>query len=193
MKYFRADFHLNPGTVWSLSDASLPDGKKVWGEEFRTGKRHQNIPGLAVRVHQAGLPLDFSFTPFGAIVVSERASVLLARHFADVVDLHPVAIIGENGQFYIANFFHIIQCLNVAKSGAVAIQKKSSNRSTDTTYMHVPKLVINRNQIPISLDAFRIKGWTGPLLVSDRMKSAIEFEKFTGLFFELVTLVGDAE
>lgn len=90
---------------------------------------------------------------------------------------------GQNDPYFILNALQIIRCIDDARCGEVLYWLPEDNRPDKLgKYRNVRGLKIDATKVG-DANIFRPWGWTGTLIVSERVKLAMEEEGVTGTRF----------
>jgi hypothetical protein len=171
---------------WVLGDIQ---GKVPWVDpwQFTAGKPANVDPPLTIEVLLKGRILDYSITPHGVPVVTQRGADLLASVCGSQTQLIEVSVQGYPGPFFIANAVNHVVCVDEQRSQGVqrfSAEDGLPDRIGD--YHAMDKLMIDPARTG-GLDFFRITHYHVALIVSERLKRAMEDEKLLGPRFEPVT------
>lgn len=181
-------------TYFDLRDDMEVPGRWVLGEipgvdpwQFSAGKPAMVNRPLAFEVLLEGIALDYSTSPTGVPVVTPRAADVLAEVCGSQVQLIEVSVQGRQGPFFIANATRTADCVDEQSSRGVrkwTAEDGQPDRIGD--YQGFDELKIDPSRTG-DLDFFRVARDTITLIVSDRLKQAMEEAKLVGPKFDLVT------
>lgn len=131
-----------------------------------------------------GRALDFSFTTLSIPIVHGRLVPLFERlGLQQQIQFLPVELLGQTEPYFIVNVLRVIRCIDDARSERVEYWRPEDgapDRLGD--YRLVRDLRIDPNQVG-DADIFRPKGWSSVLLVSQRLKQALEEHQVGGIRF----------
>lgn len=179
------DDMLVPGR-WVLGEAQS-QGRPVDPWQFATGKPAKVEPPLTFEVLLQGKALDYSTSPHGVPVVTHRAADLLAKLCSSQVQLIEVSVQGHEGPFFIANAIRTADCVDEQRSLGVSRWTAEDGRPDRIGDYHaMDKLIIDPDRTG-GLDFFRVDRYTVALIVSNRLKRAMEEAKLVGPKFDPVT------
>jgi uncharacterized protein DUF1629 len=171
---------------WVLGE---PQGGTDWIDpsQFIAGTPASIEIPLTFEVLKPGRPLELSFGHPGVPVVSQRAADLLVSVSGSQVQLIPVSVEGHPGPFFIANATRLADCVDEQTSRGVRTWKVEDDQPAKVgEYQGFETLRID--PMPATgLDFFRVARYTVALIVSDRLKRAMEEAKLLGPKFDLVT------
>src|SRR6185295_1510469 len=131
-----------------------------------------------------GIALDYSTSPTGVPVVTPRAADVLEKVCGPQVQLIQVSVQGHEGPFFIANAIRTADCVDEQRSQGVSRWTEADGRPDRIGDYHaMDKLVIDPNRTG-GLDLFRVARYTVALIVSDRLKRAMEEAQLLGPKFD---------
>jgi hypothetical protein len=167
-------FHLRDDVAihgrWHLSDVLLPDGSEPPLDSGTT--IHDRAPLTAIVSHP-GRVLEFTLTSFNVPVVTPG----LARAVADVagpdVECLPLRVADQSG-LMVLNALRVLRCLDEGRSEFIKWTKLDHRADLAGQYRQVTRLALARDAIPADAHFFRIEGWLVALVVSERVKKAME-------------------
>lgn len=170
---------------WVLGD---PQGGTDWVDpsQFIDGKPVSIAIPLKFEVIHPGRPLDFSTGTMAVPVVTQRAADVLASVCGPQVQLIEVAVEGHPGPYFIANATRHADCVDEQRSRGVEHWTEEDGRPDRIgEYRSIFKLYIDPNHTN-GLDFFRVARYTLALIVSERLKRAMEEAKLLGPKFNPV-------
>ncbi|PTL85140.1 hypothetical protein DAT35_07745 [Vitiosangium sp. GDMCC 1.1324] len=138
-------------------------------------------------VNPSGIPLDFTLASFSIPVVNGRVVTLLERlGLEPEAQLIPAVVEGQAGPYFILNALRSIRCIDDARCEEVLYWLPEDNRpDKEGQYRNVAGLKIDPAKVG-DANIFRPWGWTVVLIVSERVKMAMESEGITGTRFSEV-------
>jgi hypothetical protein len=149
--------------------------------EFREGKRLSLESRPILPLARPGHALDFSQTGFSIPVVSDRFVALFQRlGLKDEVQFIEARVQGHAEFYSILNTLRIIRCIDDARCEEVLYWLPEDERPDKIgQYRNVRGLKVDPAKVG-DANIFRPWGWTGALIVSERVKLAMEGEGLTG-------------
>ncbi|MGZ3457947.1 MAG: AHH domain-containing protein [Archangium sp.] len=131
-----------------------------------------------------GRALDFTQTEVGIVVVSQRfVSLCKQIGVQDEVQLIPARVEGQRDPYFILNTLRIIRCVDEARCEEVTFWEPRHGAPHKVGhYRNVAGLRIDPTKVG-DANIFRPWGWTVALIVSERVKLAMEKEGLTGAKF----------
>ncbi|MFP2926412.1 imm11 family protein [Pyxidicoccus sp. 3LG] len=182
-RYFQLTDDLYLPGRWELGTVVDQDGEEVWPHLFRQGEPIQLDGRLKVAVDTPGRPLDFSHAAFSIPILHVRVASLLAERASTDVQLLPIDVDNQPDQYLALNATHLIRCIDDERSTEVRYWKPEDGMPEKTgTYFSVAGLRITPASVG-DAQVFRTWGWTGALIVSEDLKTALEQAKATGVRF----------
>jgi hypothetical protein len=132
---------------------------------------------LFLPIHIPGRALDFTQTAFGFIVVNSRfVSVCEQLGIQHEFQLIPARVEGQAEPYFILNPLRIVKCIDEARCEEFSYwEPRHGEPERVGHYRHVSGLKIDPEKVG-DASIFRPWGWTGDLIVSERVKQAIEEE-----------------
>ncbi|MFL5347063.1 MAG: imm11 family protein [Hyalangium sp.] len=160
-------------------------GRKVDDGQFRLGLPVPIKGRLSIPVEVAGKPLDYTEAGIMIPVVHVRVASLISQLAPADVQLLPVDIEGQPDQYLILVAVRLIDCIDEQTSRFVPRTPKEGVLHDVRRYSIMYELRIDKSKVG-GAQVFRIEGWTGPLIVSEVIKDALERMGATGTRFEEV-------
>jgi len=163
---------------WYIKDPLDANGEFGMPSEFlQDGPlRIEREPFLPVS--HPGLALDFTEAGVGIMVISQRLRSLYERlGLQNDCQFIPCHVDGKTERYFIFQPLRIIKCIDEARCRAVAFDSDGSGR-----YSNVRGLKIDPTKVG-DANIFRPWGWTVVLIISERVKLAMEEEGITGAKF----------
>ena len=184
-RFFKLADDVNIPHRWHLDTPEDSQGLKVHDAQF-TGGEAVHIQGrLRIPVEIAGKPLDFTEASVSVPVVHVRVAAMFAELAPDDVQLHPVDVEGQPDQYLILVATRLIRCIDEQASRIRLWTHENGMPDMVGKYFSVRDMRIDKPKVG-SAQVFRCEGWTGPLIVSEEIKDALERMGATGTRFEEV-------
>ncbi|WP_239014898.1 imm11 family protein [Archangium violaceum] len=184
MKYYELydDVYI-PGR-WHLK---MPvDGRGEWIDtwRFNEGRVLDIEESIRFPLKLAGVALEFTLCSMGVPVVHRRVVSLFERlGLQKEVQFIPVEVDGQTEPWFILNTLYVIRCIDDARCEEVFYWLPEDNRPDKLGgYRNVRGLKVNPAKIG-NANIFRPWGWKVVLIVSERIKQALEEEGITGTKF----------
>nr|WP_095992137.1 DUF1629 domain-containing protein [Cystobacter fuscus] len=153
----------------------------VW--RFSKGRYLTIEHPIRMRVMPNGTALEFS-RAFGIPIVHRRVVALFERlGLQREVQFIPVEIDGQSEPFFLLNALHIIRCIDDARCDEVFYRGPEDGEPDRVGhYKNVRGLKVDPARVG-DANIFRPWGWTVVLIVSERVKLAMDEEGITGTYF----------
>lgn len=161
---------------WYLSEPLTPDGREVddiW--MFIDGKPVRLTERLRVPVLKSGRPLDLDFAGAGQTpIVNARVASVFRELASETVQLFPLEIEGQSAPYFLLNVSRLIDAVDAGACRSVERWKPEDGRPERVGEYHVIEgLRIDPAKAGQSR-AFRLWGYTLPIIVDDELKAALE-------------------
>ncbi|PTL76798.1 hypothetical protein DAT35_48255 [Vitiosangium sp. GDMCC 1.1324] len=170
---------------WVLSQLDIDDrGRPMDPWQFDQGKVLHLEGVQLIGVGHPGNALDFSLTELSTPVVSSRVvSVFERLALQDEVQFIPARVEGQSQPYFILNTLQIFRCIDDARCEEVLYWQPEDGRPDKLgKYRNVVGLKVDPARVD-GANIFRPWGWTVALIVSERLKRAMEAEGITGTRF----------
>jgi hypothetical protein len=180
MIYYAADFYGNSGTEWLLEAPSYSSNPDCPGGQEQEAE---------VSILKTGDIPDVSFTMGNQMILNKRAADLFENICAGDIDLIKINFDkprGSEATFFWLKFLHVIDCIDIKKSGASRWKNGEIVAQKVGCFKHIEKLKLDYSLIPKSLHAFRTTGWSVGLIFSEEVKLVCESARLSGIYFSSV-------
>jgi hypothetical protein len=186
-RYFDLSDDVHVAGRWYLGTPVDAAGQDHGSWLFTQGVPAQVQGRLRVPLYRPGKPLDFSLADAGAVpVVHVKVASLLKELAPGDVQLFPVEIDGQADQFCLVNVTRLVRCIDDEASEEVEYWMPSDGRPEKTgKYRTVAGMRIDPSKVG-DAKVFRPWGWTIALIVSEKIKEALERIGATGTKFKEV-------
>jgi hypothetical protein len=183
-RYFELEDDMRIKGRWHLSAPVGTSGGEIDPWQFKKG-RVLKLDGEPVfHLSRPGLPLDFSLAGFTIpLLCSQAASVFEKLGVHEEIQLIPARVEGQAQGYFILNPLKVIRCIDDARCEEVEVwgpEDGAPDRIGE--YQNVVGLKIDTTRVA-GANIFRPWGWTGVLIVSERVKLAMEEEDLVGPVF----------
>ncbi|HYO58313.1 imm11 family protein [Archangium sp.] len=169
---------------WHLKSPVDTRGQKIDPWQFDKGKpvRLEEVP--IIPVSRPGKALDFSLTGLAIPVVHARVASLFERlGLLEDAQFIPARVEGLSEPYFILNALKIIRCIDDARCDEVLYWTPEDGEPDRVgEYQNVRGLKVDPTKVG-NADIFRPWGWTVVLIVSERVKRALEEKGVTGTRF----------
>ncbi|XXF76526.1 hypothetical protein P2318_26225 [Myxococcaceae bacterium GXIMD 01537] len=168
---------------WHLSIPTDLQGQQVDEYALRRGTPVSLKERLRIPVGIAGTPLDYTEAGIGVPVVHVRVADVFAALAPDDVQLIPVDVEGHPDQFLILVATRLIRCIDEARSSIQLWTDEDGLPDMVGKYFSVRDMRIDRSKVG-DAKVFRPEGWSGSLIISGSIKSALKRMGATGVKFK---------
>ena len=185
-RYFRLTDDLHVPGRWHLRTPLDMKGQELNPWQFTKAHpvRVDGRPRIPLRV--LGQPLDFTLGGLDIPVVHSKAAALLLELAPQDIQLIPVEVEGQTDSFSVLVATRLVQCIDDGASEEVRYWKPEDGRPEKVgQYRVVAGMRIDAAKVG-DAQVFRTWGWTVALIVSERIKLALEHAGVTGLRFQEV-------
>ncbi|HYO70954.1 MAG TPA: DUF1629 domain-containing protein [Archangium sp.] len=185
LRYFELWDKMNVPGRWVLYQKDIDEyGNRVEPWLFDKGRRVQLEGRPVLGIAHPGGVLDFSLTELATPVVTRRVVSLFERlDLGEEVQFIPAQVEGQVEPFFILNVLHVIRCIDDARCEHVSYWTADDGvPELVGKYQNVRGLKVDPARIG-NVNICRPWGWTGALIVSERIKLAMERAEITGTRF----------
>jgi hypothetical protein len=169
---------------WVLAEPTNEHGEELDPWQFFTGRPIVLAGTPRISLAVPGRALDFSFTTLSIPLVHGRLVPLFkGLGLQQQMQLLPVQVVGQTEPYFIINVLRIIRCIDDARCERVEYWRPEDGAPDRVgDYRLVRGLRIDPSQVG-DADILRPKGWSSVLLVSERLKQALEDHRIGGIRF----------
>jgi hypothetical protein len=184
MRYFRirADDQRFPDK-WFLGEPLTAGGEDLDAREFTYGQPYTGTAPADVPVNYLGTLVQFNLGAFDMPVVSEAVAALLRQTAPDDCEWFPVTIGSGLPGYLIMNAVFREACLDERRSRLERYTPEHGDPDKVGRYRMMYHLMIDPVRTH-NRHVFRVEGWIVQLIVSERIKDAIETIHDLGIEFE---------
>lgn len=174
-KYIAGRWHLR---VPSTDESGRDEVFDIW--RFNEGRPLNIERPIRMSVNPKGIALDYTHA-LGIPVVHHRVVSLFSRlKLQAEVQFIPIEVEGQNEPYFILNALRIIRCIDEARSDQVFHWRPEDGEPERVgQYKNIRGLKIEPTKVE-GAQIFRPWGWDGVLIVSERVKLALQEEGITG-------------
>ncbi|QRO02977.1 hypothetical protein JRI60_46960 [Archangium violaceum] len=150
---------------------------------FHEGRALDIKEPICLSVKPAGVALEFSHS-MGIPIVNRRVVSLFERlGIEEEVQFVPVEVEGQSEPWFILNALQVIRCIDDARCEEVLYWRPEDGEPERVgEYRNVAGMKIDPTKVG-DASIFRPWGWLVVLIVSERVKLAMEQEGITGIKF----------
>jgi len=187
IRYHELFFDSRIRQQWVLADPTDEHGEELDPWQFFSGHPIELAGRPRISLAAPGCALDFSFTTLSIPLVHGRLVPLFqGLGLQHQVQFIPVEVAGQAEPYFIGNVLRVIPCIDDARCERVEYWKPEDGAPDRVgDYRLVRGLRIDPNQVG-DADIFRPRGWSSVLLVSERLKQALEDQQVDGIRFTAV-------
>lgn len=184
MRFHELFFDVRIRGQWVLAEPGDEHGEELDPWQFFSGHPIALAGTPRIALAAPGRALDFSFTTLSIPIVHARLVALFERlDPRQQVQLLPVEVMGQTEPYFILNVLRVLPCIDDARCERVDYWKPEDGAPDRVgDYRLVRGLRIDPYRAGDS-DIFRPRGWSSVLLVSERLKQALEEHQVAGLRF----------
>lgn len=175
MRYFELFDDMRILDRWELDNPLDKDGQEIWHGQFSQGIPIEIRTPASVPLYRPGRALDFTTTALGIPVVHAKVKEVFERlRIQEQVQFFPTTIEGQPGSYFLVNVLRVIRCIDDARCEAVFHYTEEDEEPERVgEYRNVRGLRIEPSQVG-DRDIFRPWGWQLAIIVSERVKEALE-------------------
>ena len=180
-RYFRLTDNVHIAGRWYVKSPLDEQGEEIIPWQFFQGVILKWEKPLILPLYRPGRALDFSQTGLSIIVVNGRFVSLCERlGLQDEVQFIPAQVEEHPEPYFVLNTLRIIKCIDEARCEDFSYWGPEDGEPERVGhYRHVSGLKVDPEKIG-GASIFRPWGWPVSLLVSERVKLAIEEEGLIG-------------
>lgn len=184
MRYFDLKDDMRIRGRWHLRSPVNGLGQEVDPWQFKKGQSLEIADSISFPVEPAGVALDFTLASFLVPVVRSRVVALFKRLGIErEMQFIPVRLQGQPEDYFILNALRVIPCIDDARCEEVLYWLPEDGRPDKVgQYRNVVGMRIDPGRVG-DANVFRPWGWRVALIVSERVKLAMEEEDLVGPVF----------
>jgi hypothetical protein len=170
---------------WHLKNPTDASGIALDDWSFRLGTPVHVEGRLKILLERPGTPLGFSETNSRIPVLHVKAASIFVELAPGDVQLIPVDIEGQPDQYVLMVATRLIRCVDETASRIRLWTHEDGVPHKVGQYRDVRDMRIDKAKVE-QAEVFRPEGWPGTLIISERLKDALERMEVTGTKFEEV-------
>lgn len=183
-RFFRLRDDVTIPGRWHIGELRLADGSVPL---LDAGVRFNEHDPLIGTITHPGQVLDFGFTSFAVPLATRALAEAVVSAAGSDVQRIPVIIAGQAG-IDVLNSVRVVSCVDEKKSEFTRWTAQDHRADLAGQYRQMTKLVLDASAIPNEAHFFRVEGWLIALIVSEKVKIAMEAAGCRGAkFTELPT------
>lgn len=167
---------------WLLADP-MTKGAEFDTSVFTRGQRVDPPDEMSVKVELDGEPTDISWTTTTIPVVTDAVASLIESMSPGAVQWVPLQIEGHGHRMIMNVVAMVPDCIDDDRTDVVRYPDDDNERPGQ--YHQIIGLHLKADLDPPH-DIFRIAGWHVPIIITDRLKAALEVHHLTGWLTEPV-------
>jgi hypothetical protein len=178
---------------WLLSGFVSADGVEVLRWDCGYGRRIQEPGPLFAKILKAGREIDLDFNTWNTMVVSAKARGILEEWAPAAIQYIPVSISDSSQPYFVANVIQLVDCLDETLSLVRRFEPNNPVRPDRAGEIwSVMDLRIEASRAD-GCHIFRIAKYDQAMIVSEKLKGALESAGTTGFIYVDVTSPSIAE
>ncbi|OJH38875.1 imm11 family protein [Cystobacter ferrugineus] len=169
---------------WTLGDPMDGNGQELWHGHLTEGTPISVQGPVRIGLYAPGRPLDFSTTALGVPIIHGKVKKLLEpRGLSSQMQLFPIIVEGQAEPYYLLNLLRVVRCIDDARCEEVAYRTvEDGYEDRIGEYRNVVGMRIDPSKVG-DAEIFRPWGWQTNIIVSERVKRAMEESGMTGARF----------
>jgi hypothetical protein len=186
MTFFRIEHDVALKDRWYLTRPLAPDGSRnydFW--PLMSGNRiGEPEHPLRIDVREKGQPLAFTLAGFDVPVVEVGLAEAMQRVDSEAIQRVPASISSNSQGYEVLVVAREVECVDEARSKFTKWGTGDGRPDKVGQYRMFVHLAIDYSKVPKGSDIFRIAGWHVALVVSGRMRAAMEAKGCRGVVFQ---------
>jgi hypothetical protein len=160
------------------------NGQELWHGHLTEGLPISVRGPLRIGLYVPGRALDFSTTALNVPIIHGKVKELLGQLGLDgQIQLFPIAVEGQAESYYLLNLLRVVRCIDDARCEEVAYRTvEDGYEDRIGEYRNVVGMRIDPSKVG-DAEIFRPWGWQTNIIVSERVKQAMEECGVTGARF----------
>ncbi len=171
---------------WFLTDPVSDHGTESDARDFVNGSGYRDVLPARLSVGNPGRELAFNLGAFDMPVVEFSLAETIRQIAPDAAEFFPVRIDGALRRYEIMNVYRSVECLDETHSIFTRWTPEDERPDRTGSLKMISVIIIDPKKAKGS-HLFRLAGWPLALLVSERLKCAIEGVPDLGILFGPVT------
>lgn len=183
-KYYRLQDDVNFPNRWHLGELIDGNGNEIEQDLFiyPKGRKINLYKPLSLKIDERGSCLDFTFTSYDMPLVKKQIGSILESFEKNGIQRIPVNIESCEEEYEILNIFNTIDCLDEGRSEILFWKEEDGRPDKVGKYRMVTNMHVDPDRA-VGFNIFRLGGWQIAIIVSERVKSALEKIGATGIRF----------
>jgi hypothetical protein len=175
MRYFELSDDMRILDRWELGNPLDKEGREIWHGHFSQGIPMEISTPARIPLYSPGRALDYTTTALGIPVVHAKVKEAFERiRIQDQLQFFPTTIEGQPASYFLVNVLRVIRCIDDVRCEAVFHYTEEDEEPERVgEYRNVRGLRIDPSQVG-DLHIFRPWGWQLSIIVSERVKEALD-------------------
>jgi hypothetical protein len=169
---------------WLLGDPVSADGRPVYASTFTGAERYFGPAPWKLSIKHPGRPVAFHLGSFDMPVVTDEVAKVVQKIAPADVEFFPVTVGSLRVTYQILNVLRSEDCVDEDRADVIKWLPEDGRPDKIGSYRQVHPVFIKPGRYG---DIFRVKGWEIALIVSERMRAALETIDGLGIVFDPVT------
>ena len=184
MKYFKMSDDMRILDRWTLNHPMEGNGQELWHGQMTDGLPISVRQSARIGLYVPGRALDFSTTALSIPIIHGRVKALFEQLGLDgQIQMFPITVEGQAEPYYVLNLLRVVRCIDDARCEAVAYRTvEDGYEDRIGEYRNVVGMRIDPSRVG-DAEIFRPWGWQTSIIVSERVKLAMEKSSMTGACF----------
>lgn len=184
LNYFELENDMGILDRWELGDPIDGSGQEIWNGHFSRGLPLSIQLPVRIGMYARGRDLDFSTTALGVTVIHDKVKTLFEQlGLQDQMQLIPITVDEHPDRYYLLNLLRTIRCIDDERCEEVGYRTVEDGYEDGIgEYYKVVGLRIDPSKVG-NAELFRPWGWPVSIIISERVKKAMEEAGVTGTRF----------
>ncbi len=184
MRYFKLSDDMRILDRWTLDNPMEGNGEELWHGLMTDGLHISVQQPARIALYVPGRALDFSTTALSIPIIHGKVKALFEQlGLNSQMQLFPITVEGQAEPYYVMNLLRVIRCIDDARCEEVAYRTvEDGYEDRIGEYCNVVGMRIDPSKVG-DAEIFRPWGWQTIILVSERVKQAMEDSGVTGTRF----------
>lgn len=184
MRYYKISNDMRILDRWTFGEPMDGNGQELWHGHLTEGLPMSVRGPLRIGLYVPGRALDFSTTALNVPIIHGKVKELLGQLGLDgQIQLFPIAVEGQAEPYYLSNLLRVVRCIDDARCEEVAYRTvEDGYEDRIGEYRNVVGMRIDPSKVG-DAEIFRPWGWQTNIIVSERVKQAMEESGVSGARF----------
>lgn len=184
MKYFKLSDDMRILDRWTLDNPVEGNGQELWHGQMTDGLPISVQQPARIGLYVPGRALDFSTTALSIPIIHGKLKELFEQlGLNSQMQVFPITVEGQAEPYYVLNLLRVVRCIDDARCEEVAYRTVEEGYEDGIgEYRNVVGMRIDPSKVG-NAEIFRPWGWQTNIIVSERVKLAMEESGMTGARF----------